>query len=389
MTNAIDQMMKEAIEKGVFPSASLLVAKEGTILHEKNYGKARAGTCFDIASLTKPIATATLAMEFVQEGLLKLEDTVYQWLGGARQPAHRKMTVAHLLSHTAGLTAWRPFYRELPIDQVGTPAGKQHIILSTLNELVLSEPGSQCVYSDLGYILLGEILEQAGLANLDALFQTRIAGPLGLKDTFFVRNIGLSQGSFDPSASSGLRMTGVSTAHGESSMPAHGELVEPQRRFAPTEDCPWRGHVLHGEVHDQNCYAMGGVAGHAGLFSTTQDIHKFVVAFLKCYRGESNWLSQDIVKQFIEPDFHTSTLKHSYTYVLGWDTPTFGSSSAGRHFSPHSIGHLGYTGCSVWIDLDKDFWIILLTNRIHPATTNEKIRAFRPRIHDLCWKEFV
>ena len=373
MTEAVDQMMGQAVERGIFPSATLLVANKETILHHKSYGKARTDTCFDIASLTKPIATATLAMEFVQEGLLKLEDTTYQWLGGARDPFHRKMTVAHLLSHTSGLPAWKPFYRELPIDQIGTPAGKQHIVLSCLQEPIFSEPGFQCVYSDLGYILLGEILEQAGSASLDVLFQNRIAGPLGLKDTFF------------------NKVMGRSMVHGPRSTVQH-------RRFTPTEDCPWRGHVLHGEVHDQNAFAMGGVAGHAGLFSTAGDIHKFVTELLKCYRSESNWLAQNTVQTFIDQKVAPvsasggatfwSTIKQAGTYVLGWDTPTFGSSSAGRYFSPHSIGHLGYTGCSIWIDLDKDFSVILLTNRINPSTTNEKIKAFRPRIHDLCWKEF-
>ena len=377
MTKAIDQAMEQAVERGVFPAASLLVGRGGEILHEGNYGKARTGTYFDIASLTKPISTATLAMQLVQEGLLKLNDTVYQWLGGARQAAHKKMTLAHLLSHTSGLPAWQPFYRDLPIDQVGTPTGKQHIVSSSLQEPILSEPGTQCVYSDLGYIILGEIIEQAGLASLDVLFQNRIATPLGLKDIFFTRNIGLSSKE-EKSIVPGPCLSGRQA----------WSLVH-QRRFAPTEDCPWRGHVLHGEVHDQNCYAMGGVAGHAGLFATALDLHKCITEFLKCYRGESDWISQNIVKQFIEPHFYTPTLLHSYTYVLGWDTPTFGSSSAGRYFSPHSIGHLGYTGCSIWIDLDKDFWVILLTNRIHPSVANEKIRAFRPRIHDLCWKEWM
>ena len=376
MNQKVDQLMEQAIERGIFPAASLLVGRGGgEMLHEGYYGKARAGTVFDIASLTKPISTATLAMQLIQEGLVKLEDSVYQWLGGARLGHHKKMTLAHLLSHTSGLPAWQPFYRELPIDQVGTKEGKQHIIGSCLKEPVVTEPGFQCLYSDLGYIILGEILEQAGLASLDILFQNRIATPLGLKDTFFNRVIGFSPESRVPSP-------------------------ESRKRFAPTEDCPWRGHVLHGEVHDQNAYAMGGVAGHAGLFSTARDIHKFITEFLKCYRGESDWLSPKIVRQFIDdPSRATSNAcppavwreqRATFgTYLLGWDTPTFGSSSSGRYFSPHSIGHLGYTGCSIWIDLDKNFWIILLTNRIHPETTNEKIRAFRPRIHDLCWKELM
>lgn len=340
MTQAIDQAMKQAVSLGVFPAASLLVGRGGgaegggEILHHAHYGKAREGTCFDIASLTKPICTATLCMISVEEGRLKLSDTVYQWLGGARQPEHRRMTVAHLLAHTSGLPAWRPFYREIPMHKVGTPEARAHIVNASLQEPVFREPGSQCEYSDLGFILLGEILQEAWGKNLDELFEEKVAKPFGLKETFFVS----------------IRKRRAA-------------------RFAPTEDCPWRGRVVKGEVHDQNAFAMGGVAGHAGLFSTAQDIHQLVLEFLKRHRGE-NWTPQ-----------------HPGNYVLGWDTPAFGSSSAGRCFSPHSIGHLGYTGCSVWIDLDKNFWVILLTNRVHPSTSNEKIKSFRPQIHNLVWKE--
>lgn len=364
MNAVIDHEMEQAVERGVFPSAELLVARNGDILHHNHYGKARGGTCFDIASLTKPMATATLAMQLVQEGLLKTTDTVYQWLGGARLPAHRKMTVAHLLSHTSGLPAWKPFYRELPIDQIGTDAGKSHILTACKNEPVEMEPGFRCLYSDIGYILLGDILEQAGMAPLDVLFQNRIARPLGLKEMFFVRVMGKSS----------------DIGHRTSDVETH------QRRFAPTEDCPWRGKVMQGEVHDQNCYAMGGVAGHAGLFSTAEEIHKFVTALLKCYRGESDWIAQKVVQHFLDYAFRKTRNEERRTpgaYALGWDTPTPGQSSSGRHFSPHSIGHLGYTGCSMWNDLDKNFRVILLTNRIHPSVLNEKIKAFRPKIHNL------
>lgn len=343
MTQAIDQAMQQAVERGIFPAASLLAGRRGgpegggEILHHSHYGKAREGTCFDIASLTKPICTATLCMISAKEGRLKLSDTVYEWLGGARQPEHRKMTVAHLLTHISGLPAWRPFYREIPMHKVGTPEARSHVVSACLQEPIFRAPGSQCEYSDLGFILLGEILQEAWGKNLDELFDEKIAKPFGLKETFFVS-------------------------------------IQKRRtaRFSPTEDCPWRGRVVKGEVHDQNAFAMGGVAGHAGLFSTTQDIHQFITHFLKNFGGESDW--------------HP---RHPSDFVLGWNTPTFGTSSAGRYFSPHSIGHSGYTGCTIWIDLDKNFWVILLTNRVHPSTANEKIKAFRPQIHNLICREFT
>lgn len=349
MTQTIDSLMKQAVEDLVFPSAALLVAHREKILHKGYYGKARKGMCFDIASLTKPICTATLAMLLVQEGKIELTQAV-----------HKKVTIEHLLSHTSGLPSWKPYYRELPLDAIGTEKGERHILRSIMEEPLFAEPGKICEYSDLGYILLGDFLEKAGGKPLEVLFDEKIAKPLKLKNTFFVK-----QG-----------------------VPTHG-LTVPRRRFAPTEDCPWRRKVIHGEVHDQNCYAMGGVAGHAGLFATTSDVHRFVVALLKCYRGQSDWTKQKIVKEFLDWHISTSTHPHIGTYVLGWDTPTSGSSSAGRYFSPHSIGHLGYTGCSLWIDLNKDFWVILLTNRIHPSTANEKIKTFRPRLHDAVVREFM
>lgn len=361
----VDQLMEQALERGVFPAASLLIAHRGDVVHRGDYGEARGGVYFDIASLTKPVAAATLAMQLVQEELLHPADSLQKWLPRADQLRHKQITAAHLLSHTSGLSAWHPFYRELPLDQVGTEAGKQHIIAACLKEPVLTKPGSQCIYSDIGYILLGKMIEEAGYASLDALFQTRIARPLDLKETFFVHNVGLiSKGE----------MGATHQAH--------------QKRFAPTEDCPWRKHVVQGEVHDPNAYAMGGVAGHAGLFSTADDLHRFIKTIVDCYHDKSDWIDPKIVRQFIDFDLGKQAIPHTGTYVLGWDTPTFGQSSTGRYFPPHSVGHLGYTGCSMWVDLDHNFWVILLTNRIHPDATNEKIKGFRPRLHNLAWKTF-
>jgi CubicO group peptidase (beta-lactamase class C family) len=160
-----------------------------------------------------------------------------------------------------------------------------------------------------------------------------------------------------------------------------------ERRFAPTEDCPWREKVLHGEVHDPHSFAMGGVAGHAGLFSTVQDLNKFVTELVKCYRGESDFIPQETVKQFLCFDEKLTYKKSSW--LLGWDTPSSKNSSSGKYFSSESIGHLGYTGCSVWIDLKKDFWVILLTNRLHPSDTNQKIKLFRPHIHDIIFESLI
>ncbi|MGH7961648.1 MAG: serine hydrolase, partial [Candidatus Binatia bacterium] len=148
--------------------------------------------------------------------------------------------------------------------------------------------------------------------------------------------------------------------------------------FAPTEQCPWRKRLLCGEVHDDNAYAMGGVAGHAGLFSTVDDVNQLVSCLLACYRGESTWLPSALVREFWTRDDRVP----GSTWALGWDTPSPHGSSAGEFFSPHSIGHLGFTGASLWIDLDRQVQVIVLSNRVHPRRDNEKIKAFRPVLHD-------
>lgn len=373
--------MDKAVSDGVFPAADLLVAKGGEILHHRQYGDAREGTFFDISSLTKPICTATLTMMMVEEGLLKLTDNVYQWLGGARLPAHKLMLIEHLMNHTSGLPAWQPYYRELPLDLVGTEGGKRFVLDTCYHEPLIGEPGAKTLYSDIGYIFLGEIIEQAGGVALDALFANRIARPLNLNDTFFVRAIG--------APISTTKRRSFATADQHVPTPKYGRPEDrvgrkmgERRRFAPTEDCPWRERVIHGEVHDQNAYALGGVAGHAGLFSTAIDLHRFALEFTNCYKGKGDWLPREKLKGMI--DFRSA--KGGDIFLGGWNTPSLKNSASGRYFSRHTIGHLGYTGCSIWIDLEKDFWVVLLTNRINPSSTNEKIKAFRPQIHDLIYK---
>jgi len=152
--------------------------------------------------------------------------------------------------------------------------------------------------------------------------------------------------------------------------------------IAPTENCPWRKKILCGEVHDDNAYAMGGVAGHAGLFSSARDLHTLLVRMNRCLHGKDGFLPQSLVREFLTKD---ESAAHS-NFALGWDTPSPDASASGSLFSSRSVGHLGFTGCSIWWDLEKDCHVILLTNRVHPSRKNEKIRDFRPRIHDQIMK---
>jgi CubicO group peptidase (beta-lactamase class C family) len=218
----------------------------------------------------------------------------------------------------------------------------------------LQPPGQQCLYSDLGFIVLGELVETVTGMTLDRFCLERIYRPLGLRSTGFVD------------------LTQLRTHHVE----AVTELI------APTEQCPWRKKILCGEVHDDNAYAMGGVAGHAGLFSSAQDVHLLLAALGQSVRGQNGFLPQSVVEEFLTKD---ESVEHS-TFALGWDTPSPDNSASGRLFSRRAVGHLGFTGTSIWWDLEKNCYIIILTNRVHPNRKNEKIRDFRPQIHDLIMK---
>lgn len=382
MTKAIDKAFKHAVEEGYFPSASVLVSSGGKVVYKNEFGGAREGTCFDIASLTKPMSTATLAMMLVSDGLLKFSDTVYQWLAGARQPAHKLITLRHLLNHTSGLPAWHPYYRELPMSLIGTEAGKQMILENCYAEELAAETGTKTIYSDIGYMILGKMIEEASSSTLDELFAKKIAKKLNLSNSFFVKVKGDFSNEKSRSAIGKNQHVPSSKKYSDKSY----DDDDKHKRFAPTEDCPWRGRVISGEVHDQNAYALGGVAGHAGLFSDADDIDIFCKNIAECYRGNSSWIPSETVREFIG---ECKKKPAGDEFALGWMRPSRSNSSSGHHFSPNTIGHLGFTGCSVWMDLDQDFRVILLTNRIHPSTTNEKIKSFRPYIHDLIFDELI
>jgi CubicO group peptidase (beta-lactamase class C family) len=156
-------------------------------------------------------------------------------------------------------------------------------------------------------------------------------------------------------------------------------------KFVSTQRCSWRGRILRGEVDDENAYAMGGVAGHAGLFSCARDIHRFVCGLRDCYWGRRGFLDSGVVREF----FRRDRAVDNWTYALGWDTPSKLGSSSGKYFSAASVGHLGFTGTSIWWDLERDCHAILLSNRVHPTRENSKIRAFRPYVHDLIMERLV
>ena len=364
--------MSGAVNEGIFPSAQLLVVSNNEILHHTAYGNATLDTIYDIASLTKAISTTMLSMILVAEDKIRLDDSVSRHF--TKYGRTEDILVRHLLNHSTGLPKWVPYYQTIPTDNIGKLEGRSQIIDSICSEPLLTKPGYQSVYSDLDFIILGEVIESVANQSLDKLFDDKIAGPLGLKNTFYVPLNSSTAASFD-------------SAQDKQQHPSTPLRTSSSTIFAPTEDCPWRKKVMQGEVHDQNCYAMGGIAGHSGLFSNTTDINIFLKELVACYEGIGNFIAPEVIQRFFP--FKDRLTECNSTWLLGWDRPSYTSSQAGNYFSPKSIGHLGYTGCSMWVDLDKDFWIVLLTNRNHPTITNEKIKQFRPIIYNQVYEELI
>jgi CubicO group peptidase (beta-lactamase class C family) len=363
---AVEKAFEQAVQEGVFPGAVVLVSKEGSVVFERAFGSRslapqkmsmEVGTIFDLASLTKPMATTVAIMLLLKEKKLRLDDLVTRVIPMFGVFGKNMTTFRHLLNHSSGLPAWKPFFEEIVknekagrINFVASRAAKNYVYEQIHREKPLHPPGSQCLYSDLGFIILGETVEVLTGNTLDRFCQDRIFKPLALRATGFVD---LSQ----------LR--------------TH-RLHPVEDMIAPTENCPWRKKILCGEVHDDNAYAMGGVAGHAGLFSSARDIHGFLVRMGRCFYGSDDFLPQALVQEF----FKKNDSAGSVNFALGWDTPSSERSASGHKFSSHSVGHLGFTGCSIWWDLERNCHIVLLTNRVHPTRKNEKIKDFRPLIHD-------
>jgi CubicO group peptidase (beta-lactamase class C family) len=362
--HSVESAFQQAVVDGVFPGAVALVSKNSSVVYEQAFGyRALApqktvmepGTIFDLASLTKPIATTVAFMLLVKERKLRLDDLVTRVIPMYGVFGKNLTTFRHLLNHCSGLPAWKAFFEEIiktektgRVNFVASRAAKNFVYELIHREKTLSAPGSQGLYSDLGFMILGEVVEVLTGNTLDRFCQERIFRPLGLRATGFID------------------LTQLRTHR----------LQPVEEMIAPTEDCPWRKKILCGEVHDDNAYAMGGVAGHAGLFSSARDVHAFLVRMSQCFHGKDNFLPQALVQEFFKRS------ESPGNFALGWDTPTPEGSASGHLFSRHSVGHLGFTGCSLWWDLEKNCHIILLTNRVHPSRKNEKIKEFRPFIHD-------
>lgn len=370
----IEAALQSAVDDGVFPGAQLAVRLRGALQCVAVAGRlssetpglpVQPSTIYDLASLTKPLATVTSVLFQIQHTKVALEDSVQEVLAELEGTPIGQATVRDLLTHRSGLPGWRPIYERLeardivPVLSGGNQPVKQHVLNMIRDEPLIYARGERSVYSDLGFMLLGFLVERLSGMALDLWCKEAIFRPLRADPLMFYPTAGRAQ-------LGGARLT-VDAA-----------------RIAPTEQDEWRNRLLRGEVHDENAAAMGGVAGHAGLFGTAESVLAVSGAWLRGYHGGESILDGELVRQFTTRQ--ESAARSSW--ALGWDTPSAPSSS-GSHFSERSFGHLGYTGTSLWIDPLCELEVVLLSNRVHPSRRNEKIKVFRPRIHDLIYEEFV
>jgi CubicO group peptidase (beta-lactamase class C family) len=364
----VEEEMQAAVARGVFPGAVLLVREADRVFYLRAFGERQLepqrapmqeGTIFDLSSLTKPLATGVALMLLVRDGKVRPDDRVTRFFHNFGVHGKTHVTMRHLLCHSSGLPGWRPYHKAIlqierrgeKVNFLGSDAAKEWVYQQISRERPEAPAGTKVLYSDLGFILLGALVELVTGTTLDRFCQERIFRPLGLRATSFI----------DLSLVRTRRIQPIT------------EMI------AATERCPWRKRVLCGEVHDDNAYAMGGVAGHAGLFGAARDIDTLLCRLKACWAGTDDFVPQAVVHQFWTRD---SAIPSS-SWTLGWDTPSPTNSAAGTLFSSNTVGHLGFTGTSFWMDLDRDRHVILLTNRVHPSRDNNAIKDFRPMIHDL------
>jgi CubicO group peptidase (beta-lactamase class C family) len=295
-------------------------------------------TYFDLGSLTKVILTTSVLARLVDAGKIDLNSSLGSFLSEFKGTQYQSITLKDLLTHSSGLVAWYPFYQEKPLSLIESFLKNEKIFL-------LADAPKKAVYSDLGFLLLGEVLKQK-FGDLQKLFEKEVVEPLELKNI-----------SFSPLTAN---------------------------QCAATEYCLERKRLLQGEVFDLNTSYLGPLCSHAGLFSSGKNLLPWAREWLKAVHGNSSWISHKTAKEFLK---RGQGLSES-TWGLGWDTKSKIFSSAGNNFSDTSFGHLGFPGTSVWIDPEKSGVAILLTNRVHPSRLDERIKRFRPIIHDLVAKNW-
>jgi len=344
--DSLARFIEAAVARKAFPGAVVAVGRRDTILYLHAFGRldyeggrpVTTRTVYDLASLTKVVGLTTAMMQLVEEGRVALDTPAVHYVPAFRDST---VTVRQLLTHSSGLPAWKPLYERAH--------SREEMFALVDAEPLEVPPGTRMAYSDLGAIVLTQVVEHVTGQRLDRYLQAHLFRPLGMRDT-----------RFRPPASW-------------------------RSRIAPTEmDTTYRHRLVRGEVHDENAFAMGGVSGHAGLFSTAPDLARFAQMLLRNggteapgHGGTGHIVDSATVAEFTRVQDSTFSSR-----ALGWDTPSKGS-SAGDEMSARAFGHTGFTGTSIWIDPAKDLFVILLTNRVHPTRQNDQILRVRPEVADL------
>ena len=338
------EVLERAIEARAFPGASAETGTSagtdwsltaGRLTYEPDAPHVTPETIYDLASLTKVISTTSIAMRLVTRGALTLDAKAPDFMPEWREGPYADVTVRDLLEHASGLPAWLPLYQ--------ANKGRAEFRAAIARITPEYPPRTKSIYSDLGFIVLGHIIESVAGEALDVLFAR-------------MRDEASLPASLDYRVAQGF-----------------GSAIA---NVAPTEFDSWRGRLAAGEVHDENAFALGGVAPHAGLFGTAADTGAFARLVLRTFRDSTPLGTPDKMREFSKK----STVPGS-SRALGWDT-MLSTSSCGAHMSPTAIGHTGFTGTSLWIDHDRDRYFVLLTNRVHPTRENNQIRAVRQQFHD-------
>lgn len=353
--STVDAIIGDGVRSGAYPSAVLVVGNSEGIIYQNGYGRltydessaaTTLRTIYDLASVTKVIATTAAIMKLYDEGQIDLNGSVASYIPEFGNNGKEDITVMNLLVHNSGLTAWTPFYQDPNLD---SPEKVKQAVYNCTKEYAT---GSRTLYSDYNAFLLGEIVYRISGKTLDKYCKENIYAPLGMSDTYFL-----------------VPMT-------------------EDYRIAPTEnDTYWRNQLLVGYVHDEMAAMLEGVSGNAGLFSTGPDIYKLMQVMLNkgTFKDGSNEVKlygQTTVDLFTT---RVTGLGYSSSRALGWDTrpePTKYPPPCGWKFSANSFGHTGYTGTSVWADKEKDLIVIFLTNRVYPKRGNEEVRSIRPKVTD-------
>lgn len=313
-------------------------------INYSNKEKTDLSVFYDLASLTKPLATTLSILALLNNNTFTLDSKIEELLETDVPRDKKDITLASLLNHSSGLAAYKPFYKEFR-EEYSYKKRCSEVVEKIINEPLEYELGSKQVYSDLGFILLGIIVEKKVHMSLAEFAEKNIYEPLGIAKNIFFN---------------------------------WKRYSSKKKVYAPTEDCKWRKKIICGQVHDDNAFGLGGVCGHAGLFADIFGVSDLVNVLIDIIKGRKK--TGCIKREELQNCVTRQSDKGSWG--LGFDTPSLESSS-GRFFSKNSFGHLGFTGTSFWADLEKDISIVLLTNRVHPDRENIKIKKFRPVFHDL------